>query len=65
MTDIVARLRGTTLYQGHGEESDLPEQAADEIERLRGKLDAMQGHIFFAQDSDGVLRRWHPPTMKG
>ena len=21
----------------------------------------MQGHVFYCQDEDGVLRRWHPP----
>lgn len=39
MVDLVARLSGATLYQGHGEESDLPERAADEIERLRAGLE--------------------------
>ena len=38
MMDIVERLRRTTLYQGHGEASDLPDEAADEIERLREAL---------------------------
>ena len=36
--DIVERLRRTTLYQGNGEASDLPDEAADEIERLRKAL---------------------------
>ena len=38
MNDIAARLRRAVLYEGHGEESDLPEAAADEIERLRSVL---------------------------
>jgi len=42
-----------------------------ELERLRGLLahyeraiNAMQGQVFFVQDEDGVLRRWHPPTTR-
>lgn len=27
----------------------------------RGMIDNMQGHVFFVQDEDGVLRRWYPP----
>lgn len=23
----------------------------------------MSDHVFFAQDADGVLRRWHPPSV--
>lgn len=39
--DIVAELRDAVLYEGSGEladVSDLPKQAADEIERLRTTL---------------------------
>jgi len=36
--DIVRRLRKATLYEGHGELSALPEEAADTIERLREAL---------------------------
>ncbi|KAF0674469.1 hypothetical protein [Profundibacterium mesophilum] len=39
-------------------------EAADEIERLRQALDAMQGHTFFCQDAEGALRRWYPPQSK-
>lgn len=39
MTDIVKRLRLAMLYEGRGELSVLPEEAADEIERLRGEVD--------------------------
>jgi hypothetical protein len=38
--DIVERLRGTPLYYGHGEESDLPEAAAAEIAALRARVAA-------------------------
>ena len=33
--DIVKLLRTRPLYEGYGEESSLPDDAADEIERLR------------------------------
>ena len=36
--DIVKRLRTRPLYEGHGDESELPNDAADEIERLRAAL---------------------------
>lgn len=35
--------------------------AAAEIERLRRSVAEMQGHTFFCQDYNGVLRRWYPP----
>ena len=35
---IVERLRSALLYEGWGGESELPELAADEIERLRAAL---------------------------
>lgn len=41
------------------------EQQDREIERLRNVLSEMQGHTFFCQDPDGVLRRWHPPAPSG
>lgn len=37
------------------------DQQAREIERLRQSINAMQGHTFFCQDPEGVLRRWYPP----
>lgn len=36
--DIVERLMKATLYEGHGELSALPEEAAEEIRRLREAL---------------------------
>jgi hypothetical protein len=36
--DLVKRLRTRPLYEGHGDESELPNDAADEIERLRAAL---------------------------
>jgi len=33
--DIVERLRTRPLYEGCGEESNIPDDAADEIERLQ------------------------------
>jgi hypothetical protein len=33
--DIIERLRTRPLYEGCGEESNIPDDAADEIERLR------------------------------
>ncbi len=45
--DLVERLRKAPLYYGYGEATDLPEQAADAIERLTrerdGALDANGG----------------------
>lgn len=34
---------------------------ADNI-RLGRALGEMQGHTFFCQDAEGVLRRWYPPA---
>jgi hypothetical protein len=42
--DIIERLRTRPLYEGCGEESDIPDDAADEIEKLRSiikKADAI------------------------
>lgn len=36
--DIIERLRTRPLYEGCGEESNIPDDAADEIERLREAL---------------------------
>jgi hypothetical protein len=36
--DIVERLRTRPLYEGCGEESDIPDDAADEIEKLRSTI---------------------------
>lgn len=45
--ELVERLRRTPLYEGHGEESDSPDEAADalevkdrEIVELRGRLES-------------------------
>ena len=37
--DVVKMLRAKPLYESHGEESELPDEAADEIERLRAKVE--------------------------
>lgn len=37
----------------------------DENEQLRGSIEGMQIGTFYAQDADGLLRRWYPPTLKG
>ena len=31
------------------------------ITLYRNIIDSMQGHTFFVQDDDGLLRRWTPP----
>lgn len=31
------------------------------VEHYESVLDAMQGHTFFCQDGEGVLRRWYAP----
>lgn len=28
---------------------------------LKNAVDQMQGHTFYCEDSEGVLRRWTPP----
>jgi hypothetical protein len=38
MDDLVKRARRATLYEGHGELSDLPEQLADRIEALEKRV---------------------------
>jgi hypothetical protein len=68
MTDIVERLRKATLYEGHGELSAMPEEAADEIERLLMLLslyrDAvridflMTGLKFAGANSSALKRAW-------
>lgn len=42
MDDLVKRLRGTPIYEGHGEESDLPDQAADRIEALEAEVQRLR-----------------------
>ena len=42
MTDIVERLQKATLYEGNGELSALPEEAADEIAALRAKNERLR-----------------------
>ncbi|MGV6875863.1 hypothetical protein ACUSIJ_24660 [Pseudochelatococcus sp. B33] len=42
MTDIVKQLRMTPLYEGHGEESSLPEFAADTIEALQARVTELE-----------------------
>tara|TARA_R110002153_G_scaffold43064_3_gene122004 strand:- start:341 stop:496 length:156 start_codon:yes stop_codon:yes gene_type:complete len=31
------------------------------VNYYRNMVDEMQGHIFYCEDEDGVLRRWYPP----
>jgi hypothetical protein len=45
MADIVDRLRRTPLYEGHGEESSLGEEAAEEITTLRAEVERLKGNI--------------------
>jgi uncharacterized coiled-coil DUF342 family protein len=52
MMDIVERLRTRPLYEGCGEESNIPDDAADEIERLR-ELEARYWE--FASKYDSLL----------
>jgi hypothetical protein len=42
MSDIVERLRAKPLYESHGEKSELPADAADEIERLRAENERLR-----------------------
>ena len=37
------------------------EQLEGLLYQYRMAIDRMQGHIYFIQDEDGVLRRWYPP----
>jgi hypothetical protein len=32
-----------------------------EWHRLLQAVQSMQGHTFYCEDADGVLRRWYPP----
>jgi hypothetical protein len=31
------------------------------LHSYRRLIDQMQGHTFYCEDEDGVLRRWYPP----
>jgi hypothetical protein len=31
------------------------------LAHYRRLIDGMQNHVFYAQDVEGVLRRWYPP----
>jgi hypothetical protein len=31
------------------------------VREYRRLIDAMQGHVFYCEDDEGVLRRWFPP----
>ncbi len=50
---MTARLRGTPLYEGHGEASDLPEQAADTIDALTADRDRLREAL---READERLR---------
>ena len=43
--ELVKRLRGTPLYEGSGEDSDLGEEAADRIEALEAALSKALGAL--------------------
>ncbi len=30
---------------------------------MKSAVEAMQGHTFYCEDEDGVLRRWVPPRV--
>jgi hypothetical protein len=67
MNDLIARLRRTPLYYGSGEESDLPEEAADalaasqaEVARLRIVTDEMVDRGAAAA-IDHLADDWWPP----
>lgn len=59
----VARDAESDTHSGIWDYPSVLRDAADEIERLRRSVAAMQGHTFFCQDQDGVLRRWYPPAV--
>lgn len=42
MNKIAKKLLATPLYEGHGEESDLPEDAAEEIARLESLVEELK-----------------------
>lgn len=52
MADIAARLRRAVLYEGHGEESDLPEAAA-----VRGMPRRSWGALTMHQPMQGARRQ--------
>lgn len=35
---------------------------SDEFRRLKRAVNEMQGHVFYCEDGEGLLRRWKPPT---
>lgn len=63
MADIRTTPGGGMEAIGHGGSwQTVPKDAQQEIERLRRLVAAMQGHHFFCQYPEGVLRRWYPPA---
>ena len=34
-----------------------------EWHRMRNAIESMQGHTFYCEDDEGVLRRWYPPRV--
>ncbi|SIT74554.1 hypothetical protein [Pontibaca methylaminivorans] len=59
--DLVARLRGVPLYEGHGEESSLPEAAADQIERDGREIERLREALKECElEIDGYIRQEYP-----
>jgi hypothetical protein len=48
--DLVKLLRGRPLYEGHGEASDLPDDAADLIEAQAARIAALEAEVATAQE---------------
>jgi hypothetical protein len=51
MSDIIERLNMTLLYEGSGEASDLPEEAADELRRLTAENEALRAVLAEAREA--------------
>jgi hypothetical protein len=47
--DLVKRARRTALWEGHGEQSDLPEQMADRIEDLERQVGELARELLTVQ----------------
>lgn len=37
---------------------------ARKVKHYEAVIEAMQGHTFYCEDGDGMLRRWHPPGVR-
>jgi hypothetical protein len=58
---LAARVSAAPLYEGHGEESDTPEEAADTLLALSRRAEAMERALREWLDADRDLRA-HPPN---